>query len=65
MPPFYRDPALLLLVATAAATAFFTVLVSMRVERSAEKKLRAHSHADEAGDDAVVDLAHGLDDRNA
>jgi len=29
MPPLYRDPALLLLVATAAATAFFAVYVAM------------------------------------
>jgi hypothetical protein len=29
MPPIYRDPALLLLVATAAATAFFAVYVTM------------------------------------
>jgi hypothetical protein len=29
MPPLYRDPALLLLIAAAAATGFFAVLVSM------------------------------------
>jgi|GraSoiStandDraft_4_1057263.scaffolds.fasta_scaffold217014_2 hypothetical protein len=27
MPPIYKDPAMLLLVATAAATAFWAVLV--------------------------------------
>ena len=29
MPPFYRDPAVLLLAVTAAATAFFAVYVTM------------------------------------
>lgn len=29
MPPIYKDPAVLLLVATAAATAFFAVYVSI------------------------------------
>lgn len=29
MPPIYKDPALLLLVATAAATAFFAVYVAI------------------------------------
>jgi len=29
MPPLHRDPALLLLLATAAATAFFAVYVSL------------------------------------
>jgi hypothetical protein len=29
MPPLYKDPAMILLVATAAATAFFAVYVAI------------------------------------